>query len=36
VVNIQTTLYCIPSLIKQGMKVADFLNIYDLKSEEMM
>jgi len=32
----QTTLSCIPCLIKQGIKIADFLNIDDFKSEEMM
>lgn len=32
----QTTLSCIPCLIKQGIKIADFLNIDNLKSEEMM
>lgn len=32
----QTTLYCIPCLIKQGIKIADFLKIDDFKSEKMM
>lgn len=32
----QTTLSCIPCLIKQGIKIADFLNVDDLQSEEMM
>ncbi|MGB6127904.1 MAG: ARMT1-like domain-containing protein, partial [Psychrilyobacter sp.] len=32
----QTTLSCIPCLIKQGIKITNFLNINDLKSEEMI
>lgn len=32
----QTTLSCVPCLIKQGIKIADFLNIDAFKSEEMM
>jgi len=32
----QTTLSCIPCLLKQGIKIAEFLDIDDLKSEEMM